>query len=78
MPTRNSVNHATLTRRQFVKACGSLIVGVALAGKALDTIAWAAAGKKNSLDASLSSSWFEIHADGTILIRTGRVDLGQA
>src|SRR5262249_26448157 len=26
---------------------------------------------------ALSSSWFEIHADNTILMRTGRVDFGQ-
>src|SRR5262249_18955127 len=29
-------------------------------------------------DATLSSSWFEIHADNTILMRTGKVDFGQS
>jgi len=33
---------------------------------------------KNSLDATLASSWFEIHADNTILMRTGKVDFGRA
>ena len=37
-----------------------------------------AAGGKNTLDATLPSSWFEIHADNTILIRTGKVDFGQS
>ena len=42
----------------------------------VEQTAEAAAGK-NSLDAALSSSWFEIHADNTILMRTGKVDFGQ-
>jgi CO/xanthine dehydrogenase Mo-binding subunit len=69
---------ATLTRRQFVKTGGALVVGFSLVGKGLwDKTVEAAAGK-NSLDASLSSSWFEIHADNTILMRTGKVDFGQS
>jgi CO/xanthine dehydrogenase Mo-binding subunit len=72
-----NVHGATLTRRQFVKAGGALIVGVSLAGRALWEQAAEAAAGKNSLDASLASSWFEIHADNTILFRTGKVDFGQ-
>lgn len=72
-----NVYGATLTRRQFVKTGGALIVGFSLAGRSLwDKTAEAAAGK-NSLDATLASSWFEIHADNTILMRTGKVDFGQ-
>ncbi len=37
-----------------------------------------AAEAANSLDASISTSWFEIHADNTILMRTGKVDFGQS
>src|SRR5262249_36777186 len=63
--------------RQFVKAGGALFVGLGLVGKTLwDETVEAAAGR-NSLDAALSSSWFEIHADNTILMRTGKVDFGQ-
>src|SRR5713101_8468966 len=69
---------ATLTRRQFVKAGGALIVGVSLAGTSLWKQAVIAAGGKNTLDATSPSSWFEIHADGTILMRTGKVDFGQS
>src|SRR5712671_5970802 len=73
---RGDVHGATLTRRQFVKAGGALIVGCSLAGSKV----WektAVAATRNSLDATLASSWFEIHADNTILIRTGKVDFGQ-
>jgi nicotinate dehydrogenase subunit B len=74
---RDDVHGATLTRRQFVKTGGALIVGCSLVGsKFLEKSAAAATGR-NSLDPTLSSSWFEIHADNTILIRTGKVDFGQ-
>jgi CO/xanthine dehydrogenase Mo-binding subunit len=69
---------ATLTRRQFVKTGGALIVGFSLAGRSLwDKTVEASAGK-NSLDASVSNSWFEIHADNTLILRTGKVDFGQS
>ena len=69
---------ATLSRRQFVKAGGALVVGFSLAGaqflKGENTQPGAL---KNSLDPTLISSWIEIHADNTILIRTGKNDFGQ-
>ena len=71
------VHGATLTRRQFVKIGGALIVGVGLGGRTLFESPVEAAALGNSLDASLSGSWFEIHADNTILMRTGKVDFGQ-
>jgi len=68
---------ATLSRREFIKAGGVLVVGGSLAG----TKALRAAGKPaamgNSLDASLPNSWIEINPDNTILIRTGKNDFGQ-
>src|SRR5271165_167463 len=69
---------ATLTRRQFVKTGGVLVVEFSLVGTELlkgDTPK--AAAMKNSLDPSLASSWIEIHPDNTILIRTGKNDFGQ-
>ncbi len=69
---------ATLTRRQFVTTGGALIVGVTLARTGLLEMAAKAAGGKNTPDATLPSSWFEIHADNTILMRTGKVDFGQS
>ncbi len=71
---------ATLTRRRFVKAGGALVVGFGFAGRELfeGTANAATATAKNSLNASLSTSWFEIHADNTIVMRTGKVDFGQS
>src|SRR5258708_4348906 len=76
---RINVHGATLTRRQFVKTGGALIVGFSLVSRSLwDETAEAAAAATNSLDATLARSWFEIHADNTILMRTGKVDFGQS
>ena len=69
---------ATLTRRQFVKTGGALIVGVSLARAGLWEEVVTAASGKNTLDATVPRSWFEIHANNTILIRTGKVDFGQS
>lgn len=75
--SRIDVHGATLSRRQFVKTGGALIVGASLLRQSLFDGTAEAAVAKNSLDARLSSSWFEIHPDNTILMRTGRVDFGQ-
>ena len=68
---------ATLSRRQFVKTGGALFVGFGLVGRNVFDASAAAAGSRNSLDAALASSWFEIHADNTMVLRTGKVDFGQ-
>lgn len=69
-----------LSRRQFVRAGGALFVGIGLFGQRVFEPVVAAAestAKKNSLDAAVSSAWFEIHPDNTIILRTGKVDFGQ-
>src|SRR5436305_2549652 len=71
----NNVFGATLSRRSFVKGSGAMIVGVSLVGAGLGAKAAKAAG--NTLDPTVFSSWIEIHADNTILLRTGKVELGQ-
>jgi nicotinate dehydrogenase subunit B len=68
---------ATLTRRQFVKTGGALFVGVSLVGADAWKTVFAADGK-NTPDPSLPSSWFEIRADNTVLVRTGKADFGQS
>jgi nicotinate dehydrogenase subunit B len=68
----------TLSRRQFVKAGGALVVGFGLVGPEFlkgDTAKPAV--MKNTLDPALGSSWIEIHPDNTVLIRTGKSDFGQ-
>jgi len=68
----------TLSRRQFVKAGGALVVGFGVVGpKILTADVAKTAAFKNSLDPTLSSSWIEIHPDNTVLIRTGKSDFGQ-
>src|ERR1700756_3839576 len=68
----------TLSRRQFVKAGGALVVGFSLIGpEVLKADTAKAATLKNSLDPTLPSSWIEIHPDNTVLIRTGKSDFGQ-
>jgi nicotinate dehydrogenase subunit B len=73
------VHGAILTRRQFVLTGGTLVVGAALFGRQVlkGSTAVQATGK-NSLDARLTTSWFEIHADNSIVMRTGKVDFGQS
>ena len=80
MSHHTNVLGATLTRRRFVQAGGALVVGFGFAGRELfeGTANAATSPAKNSLNASLSTSWFEIHADNTIVMRTGKVDFGQS
>ncbi len=63
----------TLSRRDFVKAGGALVVSVSLPSPAR-----AAAGDPatNTLDASKLASWLELHADGSIIARTGKTETG--
>ena len=70
---------ATLSRRQFVKTGGALVVGFGLVGTELlkSAPARGAAAFRNSLDPTLPNSWIEIHPDNTIWIRTGKSDFGQ-
>jgi nicotinate dehydrogenase subunit B len=73
----NNVFGATLTRRGFVKAGGAMVVGVSLVGAGLGAKAAKGANTLTTLDPALPTSWLEIHADNTILLRTGKVELGQ-
>ena len=68
----------TLSRRQFIKAGGVLVVGFSFVGPELLKGETAKpATFKNSLDPTLPGSWIEIHPDNTVLIRTGKSDFGQ-
>jgi CO/xanthine dehydrogenase Mo-binding subunit len=69
--------NATLSRRGFVKAGGALFVGFGLVGAGFESTPLDAAVPANTLDPTLPGSWIEIHADNTILIRTGKSDFGQ-
>jgi CO/xanthine dehydrogenase Mo-binding subunit len=74
---------ATLTRSSFVKGVGGMVVGFSLLGAGLDAKAAQAAGvplaagTANTVDASQWSSWLTINPDNTIVIRTGKAEMGQ-
>ena len=63
---------ATLSRQKFVKRGGALVVGLSVIGAAGVGSKAAKAAGGTTLDATLPSSWLEIHADNTILMRTGQ------
>jgi len=69
-----NIHGAELSRRGFLKTGGALIVGFGL----LKSDSAEAATTNHTLDAALPQSWVEIHADNTILIRTGKCDFGQS
>ncbi len=67
----------TLSRRQFVKAGGALVVGFKLAGPGILKAVAKPAVMMNSLDPTMVTSWIEVNPDNTVLIRTGKNDFGQ-
>lgn len=66
-----SIHGASLSRRGFMAAGGALIVALNLPIESSEAA-------ETGLDATQSSSWFEIRADNTILYRTGKADFGQS
>ena len=67
-----TTNGASLSRRGFLATGGALLVAVSLKSQG------ASAGTAASLDPTQPASWIEIHADNTVLIRTGKCDFGQS
>lgn len=68
-----NIHGARLSRRSFLGASGSLLVSLALK----PNLSFASSAT-NSLDASDANSWVAIHADNTVVIRTGKCDFGQS
>jgi CO/xanthine dehydrogenase Mo-binding subunit len=64
------IHGAELSRRGFLASGGALVVGLGLAPTAANAAA-------STLDPAFLSSWIEISADNTVLIRTGKSDFGQ-
>ena len=63
-----------LTRRDFVKLGGALFVSLALPEVLIPTDASAA--EASDFRGAQISSWLEIRADGTIIARTGKAEVG--
>jgi len=77
-PKQANVIGPTLSRRDFIRTGGVLVVGFSFVGpKLLKADGARPATMKNTLDPTLPSSWVEIHPDNTVLIRTGKSDFGQ-
>jgi CO/xanthine dehydrogenase Mo-binding subunit len=66
---------ATLSRSRFVKGAGAMVVGASLVGAGLG--AKAAKGAGNQLDATQLGAWLTINPDNTVVMRTGKVEMGQ-
>src|SRR5260221_14515966 len=64
----------TLTRREFVKVGGLLAIPIALPDAF--TAHGGSAEAATTPDATRLASWLEINADGTIVAKTGRADMG--
>jgi nicotinate dehydrogenase subunit B len=69
----NSIISTALTRRGFVIAGGALFVS--LVGARAGFLAWTREGQPPSEPSPLAS-WIEIRNDNTILVRTGRSEIG--
>jgi CO/xanthine dehydrogenase Mo-binding subunit len=68
---------ATLTRSTFVKGAGAMVVTLSAVGAGIGAKAAQADVATHSLDPTLPTSWFTIHPDNTILMRTGIAEMGQ-
>ena len=68
-----------ITRRGFVKAGGALFVSIGVAPK-LSWAAWDAVAPSDLVtgpaDPTKLASWLEIREDNTVLVRTGRTEIG--
>jgi CO/xanthine dehydrogenase Mo-binding subunit len=71
--------NAEITRRGFVKAGGALFVSIGVAPK-LSWAAWDAVAPSDLVtgpaDPTKLASWLEIREDNTVLVRTGRTEIG--
>jgi nicotinate dehydrogenase subunit B len=67
-----SVYGAQLSRRSFMAVGGALVVALAAKPGPVDAAA------ANAPDVNALSSWIEINADNSVLIRTGKCDFGQS
>jgi CO/xanthine dehydrogenase Mo-binding subunit len=65
-----------LTRRNFVKAGGALFVSLGIPAEPFARTTGKQSSHEAASDARRLSSWLEIRDDNTILVRTGRTEIG--
>ena len=69
---------AQLSRREFLQAGGALVIGMGFSrGAAAQRIAGADAALGKTIDASELDGFLAVHADSTVTLYCGKVDLGQ-
>jgi nicotinate dehydrogenase subunit B len=66
----------TISRRQFVKGAGALVVGFSLFGEASRLLSQSESFFANDPEATALDSWLSIAPDGTVTVFTSKVDLG--
>lgn len=76
-----SQNHGVLNRRQFVQGLGMLVVGFSTRIPTLDALARAAQSgivpDYPTFDLKAVDSFIEVHGDGNVLIKIGKINNGQ-
>ncbi len=70
------MNRYRVSRRQFLKSTGALIVSFNLFPAAIDSFAQSAPATTGDLDPQSLDSWLAIAKDGTVTIFTSKVELG--
>src|SRR5438128_10285158 len=69
---------AQLSRREFLQAGGALVIGLSFScGAAAQRIAGADDALGKTLDAGELDGFLAVHADSTVTLYCGKVDLGQ-
>ncbi|NBS65939.1 MAG: twin-arginine translocation signal domain-containing protein, partial [Betaproteobacteria bacterium] len=75
------MNAITVSRRDFLKSSGALVVqvglGAGLAADALDAAAQAAPPRVVGPHPSSLDTWIRIAADGIVTVNSGKMDCGQ-
>ena len=64
--------NAHITRRNILKGTGSLVVAMSLPGSVLAQ----AAAKGKTVDPKQVDAYLAVHADGSVTVYSGKVDLG--
>jgi CO/xanthine dehydrogenase Mo-binding subunit len=70
------MNDSSLSRRQFLKGTGALIVGFSFFRPVSETPAQSASPASAALDPTALDSWLKVAQDGSITVFTSKVDLG--
>jgi nicotinate dehydrogenase subunit B len=70
------MNAKTISRREYLKSTGALIVSFSFSGPVSRTLAQIAAPGSVEPDATSLDSWLAVSADGSVTVFTSKVDLG--